>query len=322
MDRYLITGFSGFVSAHFLEFLGKQPEKSVVMGVDIHEPSINLHQYEQVQCSFTKLDLLDANAMRELLISFKPNYILHLASFSSVAFSWQEPVSAIVNNLNIFLNLVDQVRKLQIPCRILSVGSSEEYGKVDAKDMPLVETFRVNPISPYAVARVSQEQLSKVYSDGYGLDIIMTRSFNHIGPGQTEKFVIPAFVNKIQQARTNGLKEIQVGRTDIYRDFVDVRDVVRAYYLLFKGGRKSEIYNICSGKGLTLYEILDKLMTKMGVKLEIKTDAQLVRPSDNEIIIGSYQKLSGELGWHPEISLDQSLDDIIRYWENKSITTT
>jgi len=317
LDKYLITGFSGFVSAHFLDFLEQKEASCKVLGLDIVEPSFQLDRYKHIDCSFSKIDLLDANAMKNLLSDYKPDYILHLASFSSVAFSWQEPVKAIVNNLNIFLNLVDQVRLLHLPCRILSVGSSEEYGKVEKQDMPLRETFRVNPISPYAVARVSQEQLSKVYAEGFGLNIIMTRSFNHIGPGQTDKFVIPSFVKKMLEAHTHGTKEIRVGKTDIVRDFVDVRDVVHAYYLLLKNGRSGEIYNICSGKGFTLDEILNRLMSKIEIDLQIQNDAQLIRPNDNEIIIGSFEKLHNELGWSPVISLDQSLDDIIQFWRNK-----
>lgn len=317
MNTFLITGFSGFVSRHFLEYLDKHHEGASVFGLDIQEPDFDLQEFKQITCQFRMINLLDAEAVNQILVECKPDYILHLASYSSVAFSWEQPVTAFVNNLNIFLNLVDQIRLLGLKCKILSVGSSEEYGKVDTAQLPLREDGRVNPISPYAVARVSQEQLSAVYSAGYGLDIVMTRSFNHIGPGQLDKFVIPSFVKKILTANASGENHIDVGDVSLIRDFVDVRDVVAAYYQLLMKGRKGEIYNICSGNGITLKEMLLLIMKQIGCDMEIRTIDALVRPSDNEVIIGSNEKIKKELGWSPVISIEESLDDIIHYWKTK-----
>lgn len=317
MNKYLITGFSGFVSQHFLDFLERNEEKCEVLGLDINPPQFDTAIYRTVHCSFVELNLLNAEEVKNILLSFKPDYILHLASYSSVAYSWQQPVTAFVNNLNIFLNLVDQVRLLQLTCRILSVGSSEEYGAIHRNELPLREEMKVDPLSPYAVARVSQEQLSGIYCTGYGLDIVMTRSFNHIGPGQLDKFAIPSFVRKLLAIQKTGNTFIEVGNIDIVRDFVDVRDVVKAYFLLLKHGERGNIYNVCSGQGYTLREILSKLMGQLNLSIELRTDPQLVRPSDNDIIIGSYDKIEKAIGWKPTITIDDSLSAIINYWAAK-----
>jgi len=318
LNKFLITGFSGFVSKHFIDYLNDHHEGAIVIGLDINDPVFSFKQYKNINCSFKKINLIETEPVKNILLEFQPNYILHLASFSSVAYSWEQPVNAFVNNLNIFLNLVDQIRLLSIDCKILSVGSSEEYGKIAQSNLPLVEDMPVNPISPYAVARHSQEQLSKVYCEGYGLNIVMTRSFNHIGPGQLEKFAIPSFIKKILEAKKKNEKSITVGNVNIVRDFVDVRDVVKAYYLLLLNGKKGEIYNICSNHGVTLKSIIENIMDLVGYHIEIEIDPALVRPNDNEIIIGSYDKIKNQLNWEPTINLNQSLKDIIEDWKINS----
>ena len=316
MKKYLITGYSGFVSRHFLEYLESLGEPCSVLGVDITAPDFDTYSYSHVQNSFKNISLLDRPQVDEIINGFRPDYILHLASYSSVASSWKHPVTSFVNNTNIFLNLVEQVRMLGLPCRILSVGSSEEYGKVNLEMLPLHEDLPTNPISPYAVARVSQEMLSKIYAKSYGLDIILTRSFNHIGPRQKDIFAISSFAKKLAGIKyhISEEKSIAVGDIDIIRDFVDVRDVVKAYYLLLQNGRSGEIYNICSGEGISLRKVLHRMMQLLQIDIEITIDADLIRPADNPVIIGSNEKIKKEIGWQPEIPLEKSLMDLIYYW--------
>lgn len=318
MEKYLITGFSGFVAKHFLDFLDERKEPATILGVDIHQPDFDIHQFQNIKCSFEKTDLLNKDEVDNIIYQFQPQYILHLASFSSVAFSWKNPVASFANNTNIFLNLLEKVRSMDLQCRILSVGSSEEYGNVSEGDIPLHEDQRLNPISPYAVARVSQEMLSKIYVDGYGMDIVMTRSFNHIGPGQKDLFVISSFAKQlVALSRNGGSREMTTGDTSIIRDFVDVRDVVCAYYLLFKKGRRGEVYNICSNQGTTLAEVIGQMAQVLGMRVTTRTDPHLIRPNDNRIIIGSYQKINKDTGWKPGIPLQKSLQDIIHYWQQQ-----
>lgn len=318
MKKYLITGFSGFVSQHFLEYLDSVEEKIQVQGIDINKPDFDYSSFKNLDCSFNVMDLLNKEDVDDIIYQFQPDYILHLASFSSVAFSWKNPMVSFTNNTNIFLNLLEQVKNLGLKCRILSVGSSEEYGDVDENDIPLKETSKLNPISPYAVARVSQELLSKVYVDGYDLDIVLTRSFNHIGPRQKDIFVISSFVKKIVEIKHNNANpSITTGNLEIIRDFLDVRDVVRAYYEILNHGKKGEIYNICSGKGTSLKTIISMVSNILAFQIETVQDPGLVRPNDNRIIIGDNTKITSEIGWKPAISLENSLRDIVNYWEKE-----
>ena len=319
MKKYLITGYSGFVSPHFLNYLESLKEECVVLGVDISEPEFEAN-YQYARCRFQQADLLEKSRVEEILQNFQPDYILHLASYSSVAYSWKNPVTSFVNNTNIFLNLVDQIRTLKLSCKMLSVGSSEEYGNVDPELLPLREDLPPKPVSPYAIARVSQEMLSQLYARSYESDIVLTRSFNHIGPGQKEIFVISAFAKKlIALEKDDSLeKRITVGNLEIVRDFVDVRDVVQAYYLLLHHGQSGEIYNICSEVGSSLKDILRQMMEITAVEAEIIVDETLIRPNDNRMIIGSNSKIRQQTGWKTTITIEQSLQDIINYWRTKT----
>lgn len=315
--KLLITGFAGFVGAHFLELLNNLEPGSEVLGIDKVKPGFDLSKYSNLIIEYKNIDLLDRPLISDALMTFQPECILHLASISSVAQSWNTPLDSFVNNTNIFLNLVENIRVNNIACRILSIGSSEEFGEVSENELPLIEEQPLRPLSPYAVARVSQEMLSKIYAEGFKEDIVMTRSFNHIGPGQKDIFVISSFAKKLVLLKRNKSTDnkIVTGDLSIVRDFVDVRDVVRAYYLLFKKGRKGEVYNICSGKGILLRDIIFQMSSLLGMEINIETDPQLVRPNENKKVIGSYKKIRDELGWEPQIPLQKSLSDIIGYWE-------
>jgi len=317
MNKYLITGFSGFVARHFVEYLENHEKPCMVKGIDILRPDFNINHYKNVKISFENMDLLSKDRIKHIIDEFQPNYILHLASFSSVAFSWNEPVQSFKNNTNIFLNLVDAVRKLNLlNTRILSIGSSEEYGTVNKEKLPLREDDRLNPVSPYAVARVAQETLSRVYANSYNLDIVMTRSFNHIGPLQNSVFVVSSWAKQLVELKKAGKSRgrMVTGDVSIVRDFTDVRDVVRAYYLLLHNGCKGQVYNVCSGSGFPLKDIIDMMAGQLNVEVEIHIDPRLIRPADNRIIIGSNEKIKQELGWENRIPLEQSLQDIIKYW--------
>lgn len=315
MSKYLITGFSGFVSQHFLDYLDSQSGEAIVLGIDVHLPEFSISHYKNIKCTFTQVDMLMKEDLQRILHDYRPDFVLHLASYSSVAYSWQNPATSFSNNTNIFLNLLEAIRINQIPCRILSIGSSEEYGVIKEHGLPIKETHSIDPTSPYAVARVSQEMLSQVYIAGFNFDIIMTRSFNHIGPFQKDIFVISSFAKQLVSLAISGNKAgtISTGDTSIIRDFIDVRDVVSAYYLLFKKGQCGEIYNICSGKGQSLTKLIHLMANKLDLDITELTNPALIRPIDNPIIIGSNEKISC-LGWSPTYSIDETLNDLLHYW--------
>ena len=315
--RYLITGISGFVAGHYLEYLARHVPDARVIGVDINPPELSfLGSSFKNNIEFHQNSLLDQASIKDIIAGSPPDYIVHLASFSSVAFSWKEPVPCFVNNTNIFLNVIDAVRKAGITPRILSVGSSEEYGAVDKKNIPLKEDAPLNPASPYAVARVSQEMVSRIYSRGYGLPIICTRSFNHIGPRQREIFAVSSFAKQAAEAKKGIRNHILCGDIDIIRDFIDVRDAVRAYDILLQRGTAGEVYNVCSGQGHSLSEIIEMLKNIAGLDMTVLKDPSLIRPVDNPMIIGSCDKLKKEVSFSMSYDIKDSLADVLAYWED------
>jgi GDP-4-dehydro-6-deoxy-D-mannose reductase len=316
VKKYLITGLSGFVSYYFLEFLENNRINSVVKGIDILTPPFDVNKYKYLKCDFERLDLLSRDKVENLIYNFNPDFFIHLASYSSVAFSWREPILSFQNNTNIYLNILEAIRRLNINCKILSVGSSEEYGNVEEDSLPITENHPLNPSSPYAVARVAQEMLSKVYVDGYNMNIVMTRSFNHIGPRQRDIFAVSAFAKQLVELKKSGRKdgEIVTGDVTVTRDFTDVRDVIPAYYLLLEQAECGQVFNVCSGKEISLNQIIEIMARILDLNVEIRADENLIRPTDIRRVVGCNDKIKKSLGWEARIGLEQSLADMINYW--------
>jgi GDP-4-dehydro-6-deoxy-D-mannose reductase len=315
VQRYIITGVSGFVGKNFIKYLNANIRQSEILGIDIRPFDIHPENYEHLKFKFERSDLKDKDTLCKLIYNFRPDFILHLASYSSVAGSWKSPNTSFLNNVNIFLNLIESVRMIGLKCRILSVGSSEEYGSVKIEDLPLKESNQLNPSSPFGVARVTQELLSRLYADVYGLDIVITRSFNHIGPGQNENYAVASFAKQLVEVRKNKLNEfLSAGDVSIVRDFIDVRDVVCIYHKLLLNGKKGEIYNVCSGYGVSLRNIIQMICEILEVNISIKQDLKLKRPKDNPVIIGCNEKIKREINWTNEFSLERSLKDVVQYY--------
>lgn len=315
--KILITGISGFVARHFVEYLSTTGESHDVAGIYFrHKPHFSDFQFANVDTSFHRLDLREKESLTQVLEDFQPEYIVHLASQSSVAYSWLYPAESIEENNCIFMNLIEQTRLLGLTCRILSVGSSEEYGNVKESELPLVETQVANPVNPYGASRAFQQMVAEIYCRNYGLDIIHTRSFNHLGPYQTDKFVISSFVKQVATEIKDGRTNItlSVGNVDVVRDFTDVRDVVEAYYLLLKSGATCNVYNVCSGQGFVLRDIIGMIAKLTQTRIDWYSDENNIRPAENSKIIGSHAKLTKATGWQPKISLEQSLTDLLDYW--------
>jgi GDP-4-dehydro-6-deoxy-D-mannose reductase len=315
--RILITGIAGFAARHFLDLLNEREPGSEVAGTynETH-PSFDATRLTGLRISLYKADLVEKQKIGEIINEFQPEYILHLAGKSSVADSWKQPAASVTDNTAIFLNIIETVRLMGSPCRILSVGSTEEYGNAN-EGLPLKETDCPEPASPYGVARVLQQKLVGIYAASYDVDIVHTRSFNHIGPYQKPAYVISSFAKQIVQQNIEGKEKIELktGDVNVIRDFSDVRDVVKAYYALLYKGRKGQTYNVCSGKGYILKDIIAMLAEKLGKPVYHTSDANNLRPSENKTIVGSYEKINKETGWEPQISIEQSIEDIIKYWE-------
>jgi GDP-4-dehydro-6-deoxy-D-mannose reductase len=262
--------------------------------------------------------LLDSAKINTIIGDIQPDYIVHLASFSSVAQSWKEPLASFLNNTNAFLNIVEAVRIHNLKTKFLSVGSSEEYGIVKEIDLPLTEKKHLAPANPYAVARVSEEHLAQIYSKGYNLNICCTRSFNHIGPGQSDQYVVSSIAKQFAEIALHHKKPIiRIGAGSIIRDFVDIEDVILAYISILEKGVTGEVYNVCSGRGNSIHDIVNSLSVLTHIPVAVEQDKNLLRPIDNPVLIGSHDKLQNETGWKPYWSIEKSLEKIYNYWYNK-----
>jgi len=321
MKKILITGISGFVGGYYVDYLTSHGDIFEIHGISHSKPAWDFLPVPSEQLNDHHVHLADLNdipRIKSLIGEIQPDFILHLAAKSSVAESWNSPVVSFVNNTTIFLSIIEAVRLSDTPARVLSIGSSEQYGIVSENDLPLREGSPQRPANPYAVARVAQEHLARVYGEGYGLDICCTRSFNHCGPGQTDKFVASAIAKQFARISL-GLQDpvIEIGDGTIVRDFLDVRDVVAAYALLLDKGVPGEVYNICSGRGYAISELVTLLADRLRIPVRIHQNPMKRRPRDNHQIVGSYEKIRTELGWRPHIPLADSLQEMSAYWKNR-----
>ena len=299
----LITGGTGFVANVLIKKL-----KTKILNPRIYATYRRSHSFLYKDVNYIKIDLNNYQKIISIINDSRPDFIINLAAQSSVQQSWEKPVDSYINNLNIYLNVLEAVRMSNYNPLILSIGSSEVYGIVDKNKLPIKENYQTIPINPYAVSRLSQENLSKIYIDGYGLKIIMTRSFNHCGLNQDRRFFIPNVISQIFDKKS---KSISLGNLDIIRDYINVEDVSEAYIKLLFNGKVGEIYNICSGIGYSLREIVNKIFVISDLKKPIKKNKIFERPNDNPVIVGDYSKINMETKWHPKFKLEDSLNMII-----------
>ncbi len=279
-------------------------------------PSQNIEQIVD-KITVIDADLRDASSVDSLVVDIKPDWIFHLAAQSYVVSSWKVPSETITTNIVGTVNVFEAVRRAKYSPRMLVACSSEEYGFVKPEEIPITEENALRPLSPYGVSKVGQDLLSYQYFKSYGTDVVRTRAFNHTGPRRGRVFVCSDFAIQIVEAQ-NGLRPyVSVGNVDAVRDFADVRDVVRAYWLALEKGEAGEVYNICTGKGYSIREVLAKLMAVSGADVEVRQDPKRLRPSDVPLLIGDNAKFSGRTGWHPEIPFEQTLSDIFDYWRQR-----
>lgn len=316
MKKILITGAGGFVGGHFIRHISSLPQDYEIHAISRSQPSWDFFPgQEEPRFIFHKADLADASRVATIAASVRPDQVLHLAAQSSVGESWNSPVTSFVNNTTIFLNVIDAIRVAGCNTRILSVGSSEQYGVVTRTDLPLSEDHPQRPANPYAVARVAQEHLAGVYHDGFGMDICCTRSFNHCGPGQTDRFVASSIAKQFARIKL-GMQApvIDIGDGTIIRDFLDVRDVVAAYQLILENGISGQVYNVCSGRGYAIRELVMLLSDRLDIPVQLNQNPMKLRPQDNPAIFGSPGRIRSQLGWEPYYPISDSLEDMVEYW--------
>lgn len=315
----LITGITGFAGSHLAEYLLKQTKHKVYGTYRWRSRMENISEITN-KITMCECDLRDAVSTQDVIKKIKPDMIFHLAAQSYVPMSWTAPAETLTTNIIGELNIFEAVRSLGLKnTRIHIAGSSEEYGLVLPNEIPIKETNPLRPLSPYGVSKVTQDLLGYQYFMSYGLKIIRTRSFNHEGPRRGDVFVTSNFCKQIVEIEKGKRQPIiYVGNLEAVRDFSDVRDVVKGYYLILKDGKPGEVYNICRGKGLKIKELLRMLLASTNQKIEIKTDPTRFRPSDVELLIGDATKIRKAVGWKCEIPFKKTMQDLLDFWRARS----
>ncbi len=304
--KAFITGIGGFVGKYLAEHLLANGFK--VYGIDRQESSIK-------ECSIEACDILDKEKLSAVVERLKPDAIFHLAALSSVSKSFEAAKETKRVNVEGTRNLLDAVAAAKISPIILVVSSLQIYGKPDR--LPIREDASLRPASPYAESKAEQERLCREYGDKKKLKIIISRSFNHTGPGQSADFVWPSFAKQIAEIEAGKRKELNVGNLDVERDFSDVRDIVKAYLLAIKKCKPGEIYNICSGKAYNIGKMLDVMKSYSTAKVKVVVDSSRVRKEDVPVLYGDNSKFAKATGWKPEIPFEKTLKDILEYWRKQ-----
>jgi GDP-4-dehydro-6-deoxy-D-mannose reductase len=319
--RLLITGITGFVGSHMAEYalahgaevFGSSRWRSRTENIEHLRPQIKL-----IEC-----DLRDLASVRCLLETTEPTHVVHLAAQSFVGASWQTPAETLSTNIISQVNLLEGIRRSTIAPRVLVVGSSEEYGLVHPDELPIRESNPLRPLSPYAVSKVAQDMMGYQYFMSYHLPIIRTRAFNHEGPRRGEVFVTSNFAKQVAEIEA-GRREpiISVGDLTPRRDFSDVRDIVRGYWLLLERGEPGEVYNLCSGRSWAIQQVLDFLLDQSRVrKIAVEIDPARLRPSDVMILEGDPSKIRKATAWEVEIPFDRTLKDLLAYWRQRTMSS-
>jgi GDP-4-dehydro-6-deoxy-D-mannose reductase len=310
-----ITGITGFVGSHMADLcLEKNLE---VSGTYLFENELENIEHLKENIDLFLCNITDEDQMRALLKRKKPDFIFHLAAKSHVGFSWIDRKDTLSINFMGTITLLEAVRELTLKPRLLMVGSAEEYGKVQSSE-PITEDYPLKPTSPYAVSKAASEMLGYQYCLSDAMDIIMVRAFNHTGPRQHPSFVCSDFARQI--ARIEAKLEpplINVGNLEVYRDFSDVRDVSSAYFKLLEKGTSAEVYNVCSGKAVSIKNVLCELLDLSSMKIDFKVDKDKFREVDLPILVGDNTKIKTAIGCEPIIPLRKTLEDLLNYWRSK-----
>jgi len=320
--KVLITGITGFVGSHLAEYCLGLPNVEVFGTVLSHHLGDELKRIEQIKdrVKLLECDLTNRVGVARVLGQVKPDKIFHLAAQAFVPSSWASPEHTLCNNIIAELNIFEVLRELKLNPVIHIAGSSEEYGLVYENELPIKETNLLRPLSPYAVSKVTQDMLACQYHKSYGLKTVVTRAFNHEGPRRGKQYVTSAFASQLADIEKGKQEPImRVGNLEAIRDFSDVRDIVRAYWLATEKCKFGEPYNIGSGQGHRISEVLNTLVAFSGVKVEIKQDPNLMRPSDVPVLICDSGKFKEATGWQPEINFDKTLRDTLDYWRPELI---
>jgi GDP-4-dehydro-6-deoxy-D-mannose reductase len=297
--KALITGAGGFVGRYLREHLAESGDEVVATDRSDGGP-----------------DLLDADSWTALLCRERPEVVYHLAGDADVGGSWRHPRETFAANAVGTLHLLLASREAGVR-RVLNVGSADVYGRVSPDRLPIGEDHPLEPVSPYAASKIAADYLGLQATLGWGLEVIRVRAFNHIGPGQSDRFVAPAIATRIARNELEGRDEVPVGDLTPRRDLTDVRDVVRAYRLLVERGEPGEVYNVCSGQAVAISDLAEQLLEMATRPMRLTTDPTLLRPVEIPVLIGDNAKLRAATGWQPQIPIPTTLKDLMEDCRNR-----
>jgi GDP-4-dehydro-6-deoxy-D-mannose reductase len=311
----LITGGSGFAGSHLIEALvglGQTDVHTTIFGQAPDYlagmlPESNIH----------RVDLTDYEAVSNLIQKLRPDQIYHLASFAFVGESFDRGREVLQNNILLQHSLLEAVFHHAPKARVLVVGSAEEYGTSEPAEVPISENHPFRPVNPYAVSKITQDMLAYAYAVSYKLDLVRVRPFNHIGERQTGAFAVPAFAQQIVAIERGQQDSLKVGNLEGERDFTDVKDIAQAYCMVMEKGQTNEVYNLGSGKGVKMTQVVEMLSDLAKVPIKIETDESRMRPLDIPRIVADNSKIRS-LGWEPKIPLNDSLSRVLEYWRSSS----
>jgi len=315
--KALITGITGFAGSHLAEYLLAEHPEVEVYGTFRWRSRMDNVEHLRGKIHLVETDLRDASSVLSTLDRTRPDYIFHLAAQSFVPASWTAPAETLTTNITGQTNLFEAIRALRLDPVVQLACSSEQYGLVLPHETPIKETNPLRPLSSYAVSKVAQDLLGYQYFQSYGMKVIRTRGFNHTGPRRGQVFVTSNFASQVAAIELCMQEPvIRVGNLEAIRDFTDVRDMVRAYWLAVTRARPGEVYNIASGRGIKIREMLDQLLALSPAKVTVEVDPERLRPSDVEILIGDSSKFRADTGWEPHIPFEQTLRDLLAYWRD------
>jgi GDP-4-dehydro-6-deoxy-D-mannose reductase len=307
----LITGVAGFAGRHLARLCADHGAEVYGLGRTERPDDVALAGYDQ-------MDLADGEGVRAVVARVKPNRVVHLAAEASVARSWEAPAEVIASNVTTSLHLFEALRKEAPDALLLVACSGEEYGRPEW--LPVDETHPLGPKNPYASSKVMVDQLAASYQHLHGMRVIRTRAFNHAGPGQSDTYVVAKFARQIAEAEANpppdGRSQISTGNLMVRRDFSDVRDVVRAYWMALESG-EAGVFNVCSGRSTPVSDILTSLAAHSPLDVECRIDPSRLRENEVMEIRGSHEKLTNATGWRPEIELAETLSDTLEWWRRQ-----
>ncbi len=310
--KALIIGAAGFVGSYLAEAIKQY------MYCDVAATKLPNEILDITDAEIINLNILDPLEIEAVFTDVHPDFIFHLAAQSSVSLSWRNPVLTVDVNIKGALNLLNEIRKLNYSPKVLVIGSGEEYGYIKEGCVPISEEAELNPGNVYAVTKACQNMMATIYAQAYGMNLIMVRAFNHIGPRQSPQFVVSDFCKQVVNIELERQKPvIMVGNLTVKRDFTDVRDVVRAYTSLIQYGRPGETYNVGSGHAISVGSILHKILSHTKAEIKVQIDPEKIRPVDIPIIEANTKKIYDHTGWKPEISLEETVVDTLDYWRKE-----